>query len=692
MKTHKNFVSCICILPADMQYPKGLILTGSNDHTIHAFDIGSPTPVFKLEGHTDNVSVLEAGKFGTFVSGSWDFSAKVWMKEKCIMTLTGHKAAVWCVGILDSVGYIVTGSADKTIKVWKGGLQEGTITGHTDCVRSIQVLPDNTFLSASNDASIRHWNLQGECLKNFNAHQSYIYTLSFLPSQYGEVVSGGEDRSVRVWRDSECVQTIPLPAQSVWSVCVLSNGDIAAATSDGMIRIFTRSLDRIASPEELSAYEDMVAQANIPAEIGDIKTDDLPGPDALLVPGKAEGQVMMVKRKMGIEAYQWSSHGSEWVKVGDVTGGVSEKNNAKKKIYQGKEYDYVFDVDIREGEPALKLPYNAHDDPYVAAHHFLELNDLSQNFLDQVANFIMTQVKPAGEIGSLSDACLDPYTGDTRYRGDNGESVTKPDAYAGMTYEYFPEKNPMKFELVNATKLLEKLREFNGVVGEDGRMVGEEVSLIETAVKGGAQASNIFKAFFKILHWSPEYLLPALDSFRFCLLSASFSDILFSKAYSGQFDMVSYSVGLLSGKDKDSKNLLVLLRCLTNALVHKSGRDVILPSHQRLLERLHAVLPGDKNSQVALSSFMLNLCIAFKNHDKSTPLNFIANILPQISDEEAYFRLVVALGTLIFNDKLATAIAISVDLAGKLRHHKCCTTSHSSKIKTASRNILELIK
>lgn len=29
-----------------------------------------------------------------------------------------------------------------------------------------------------------------------------------------------------------------------------------------------------------------------------------------------------------------------------------------KSLYEGKEYDYVFDVDIKDGVPPLKLPYN----------------------------------------------------------------------------------------------------------------------------------------------------------------------------------------------------------------------------------------------------------------------------------------------------------------------------------------------
>ena len=31
----------------------------------------------------------------------------------------------------------------------------------------------------------------------------------------------------------------------------------------------------------------------------------------------------------------------------------------RKQLHEGKEYDYVFDVDIREGMPPLKLALNA---------------------------------------------------------------------------------------------------------------------------------------------------------------------------------------------------------------------------------------------------------------------------------------------------------------------------------------------
>jgi phospholipase A-2-activating protein len=53
---------------------------------------------------------------------------------------------------------------------------------------------------------------------------------------------------------------------------------------------------------------------------------------------------------------QWDSTNNQWQKVGEVVDAVG---SGRKQLYEGKEYDYVFDVDIQDGVPPLKLPYNA---------------------------------------------------------------------------------------------------------------------------------------------------------------------------------------------------------------------------------------------------------------------------------------------------------------------------------------------
>ena len=40
-------------------------------------------------------------------------------------------------------------------------------------------------------------------------------------------------------------------------------------------------------------------------------------------------------------------------------------------MYQGKEYDYVFDIEIDEPRMTLKLPYNVAEDPWMAAQTFI---------------------------------------------------------------------------------------------------------------------------------------------------------------------------------------------------------------------------------------------------------------------------------------------------------------------------------
>lgn len=98
-------------------------------------------------------------------------------------------------------------------------------------------------------------------------------------------------------------------------------------------------------------------------------------------------------------------------------------------MYEGREYDYVFDVDIQDGVPPLKLPYNASgeqivlglallalaycivENPYTAAQRFLQSNDLPMSYLDQVVQFI--EKNTAGvNISSANNQFVDPYTGE----------------------------------------------------------------------------------------------------------------------------------------------------------------------------------------------------------------------------------------------------------------------------------------
>ena len=115
-----------------------------------------------------------------------------------------------------------------------------------------------------------------------------MYSLAVLPT--GEVVSGSEDRTARVWRDGKCVGTIA-HGGSVWSVAALPDGDIATGCADSVARVFTRDASKVADEAVLQAHEAMIKAQTVSAqEVGGMKMDQLPGTEALEVPGDKDGQ------------------------------------------------------------------------------------------------------------------------------------------------------------------------------------------------------------------------------------------------------------------------------------------------------------------------------------------------------------------------------------------------------------------
>jgi phospholipase A-2-activating protein len=189
------------------------------------------------------------------ISGAWDSQVFVWDVEKGAVTaeLTGHQGPVWGIMVYDAK-LVVTACADKMIRIFDiSGKALHTIEGHTDVVRSFCKLPPDhwsgaAFASAGNDEVIRLWTLEGLQVAELDGHTAYIYDLAILPN--GDIVSSSEDRTVRIWRNGQCIQTITHPAISIWAVAVCpETGDIASGASDKTIRVFSRDSDRQADVE-----------------------------------------------------------------------------------------------------------------------------------------------------------------------------------------------------------------------------------------------------------------------------------------------------------------------------------------------------------------------------------------------------------------------------------------------------------
>jgi phospholipase A-2-activating protein len=314
------FVNTVNYLPPNPQYPEGLILSGGKD-TIIEVRAPSKAPEDNAEalliGHAGNVCALDVDPAGKYiVSGSWDSEARVWTVgkwEESFSILRGHEASVWGVLAYDSET-IITASADQKIRVFHiSGKLLRTIKGGSDVVRALCRVTGHPsgadFASAGNDAIIRLWTIGGQQVAELHGHENFIYSLVSSPT--GELVSSSEDRTARIWKGLECVQTITHPAISVWGVAVCAeNGDIVTGASDRIVRVFSRSPERAADAETTRQFDDAVKESSIPQQaLGEVNKEKLPGPEFLVQKrGTKEGQVQMIRELNGnVTAHTWSS-------------------------------------------------------------------------------------------------------------------------------------------------------------------------------------------------------------------------------------------------------------------------------------------------------------------------------------------------------------------------------------------------
>ena len=144
------------------------------------------------------------------------------------------------------------------------------------------------------------------------------------------------------------------------------------------------------------------------------------------------------------------------------------------------------------------------------------------------------------------------------------------------------------------------------------------------------------------------------------------------------------------------KNQFLVMRAICNLFQHSSGRQVILDNVSILLENVTKLKTcTDKNLQVAVSSFFLNLSVLSHqlNNDslKSSLLSSISEFFTFVTDEEAFFRYIVALGTIAISDEIYVAVIKSLGLDVCLKTHLFGCEPPSEKVKKSSDSLLALL-
>nr|XP_043627737.1 phospholipase A-2-activating protein [Erigeron canadensis] len=665
---HTSFVGPVAWVSPNEQFPKGALLSGGMDTLVIVWDLATGEKVQTLKGHKMQVTGVTFDG-SDIVSSSVDCTLRRWKGEHQIEVWEAHKAPIQVVRALPS-GELITGSSDTTIKLWKGNKCTHTFTGHTDTVRGLAIMPELGLLSASHDGSVRLWALTGEVLLEMVGHTAIVYSVDAHKS--GLVVSGSEDGSARIWKDGVCVQSIEHPG-CVWDVKFLENGDIVTACSDGVARVWTIHQDRIAEAVELEAYGSLLSQyKGSRKKVGGLSLEELPGLQALQVPGTKDGQTMVVREGDNGVAYAWNMREQKWDKIGEVIDGPDD--GMKRPVHDGVQYDFVFDVDIGDGEPIRKLPYNRSDNAYDAADKWLLKENLPLSYRQQVVEFILQN---SGQKEFIFDSSFsDPYTGSNAYvPGQTSKSATS----SKPTFKHIPKKGMLVFDAAPYDGILKKISEFNNALQSDPDQQSLSLSEAETSRLGAIakilkdtshyHTSKFSDADISVLlkllkAWPASMMFPAIDLLRLVVLHPDGSAVL---KHANDRDDTFRELILNVTSNSLASNLLTTIRLVVNLFKNSDYHPWLQNCRVEIFDAFASCCTSsNKNVQVSYSTLVLNYAVLLiEKKDEEGQAHVLSAALEIAEGEtleaDAKYRALVAIGSLMI-EGLVKKIALDFDV------------------------------
>ncbi|KAL3580604.1 hypothetical protein D5086_018439 [Populus alba] len=668
---HSSFVGPLAWIPPNQDFVEGAIVSGGMDTMVLVWNLSNGEKVQSLKGHHLQVTgVVLDGE--DIVSCSVDCTLRRWRKGELVENWEAHKSAIQAIIKLPS-GELVTGSTDTTLKLWKGKTCLHTFAGHSDTVRGLAEMHGLGILSASHDGSIRLWALTGEVLMEMVGHASIVYSVDSHVS--GLIVSGSEDCSAKIWKDGACVQSIEHPG-CVWDVKFLENGDIVTACSDGAVRIWTSYQERIAEPADLDSYVSQLSQYKLSRKrVGGLKLDDLPGLEALQIPGTTDGQTKVIREGDNGVAYAWNLREQKWDKIGEVVDGPED--GMKRPVLDGFEYDYVFDVDIGDGEPIRKLPYNRSDNPYDTADKWLLKENLPLAYRQQIVEFILQNSGQGGV--ALDSSFRDPFTGANAYIPGGSSSMSA--VSAKPTFKHIPKKGMLVFDVAQFDGILKKITEFHNSllsdpVKKDLSLSELEISRLGAVIKILKDTSHYHTSRFadadialllKLLKsWPLAMIFPVIDILRMLVLHPDGATVLL-KHVEDENDILMEMIKRVATNPPLPPNLLTGIRAVTNLFKNLPYHTWLQKHQSEILDAFSSCCSSsNKNLQLSYATMILNYAVLLIEKKDLEGQSQVLTAALEIAEGEnievdSKFRALVAVGSLML-DGLVKRIALDFDV------------------------------
>lgn len=192
------------------------VISGSNDHTIHIWNISTGLASMKintgwpvssiqlLSNRIDLASGLQNGYINIYSLTDGSLNASI----------LAHIGWVEDLVLLNNGNLLVSSGEDKMVRIWDLSTYANVfhLAGHASIVYGLKQISLDIIASSSYDFTIKLWNsTSGSLIKTLTGHNGGIYLSFDLLNGDGSIlVSGSEDKAIKFWdiQKGVCLKTI----------------------------------------------------------------------------------------------------------------------------------------------------------------------------------------------------------------------------------------------------------------------------------------------------------------------------------------------------------------------------------------------------------------------------------------------------------------------------------------------------
>lgn len=615
---------------------------------------------------------------GKLLSGCWDGSGKLWdVNSKTELVTLDPSKHSHAVTVRFTPFGILTGSQNGLLNFWtKEGKFVRSVKVHDDIIKKIQYSEDLGIVTCSNDSTLKRITNDGRILDTYTGHSGFLFSCCVMGM---DVISAGDDKTVKVWRDSRCADSITHP-DSVWDVCSNYKGDIITAGGDYSTRVFTLDKDRIANEAELEEFNKKTTAVEVQGS-DNIDLSKYPSIDRIAhLKGKTQGDFQIFNNNGVGEVYMWHVDGQYWEKIGEALGSAGDSQKENKRNYPGDrffpagEYEYVFDVDLGNGD-VRKLPYNNWENPLEVAEKFLTKEGLGRGYVQEICKFINDNAKPT---------CNKP--------------APKPQQAKA---KHFPTLEPIVFTTGNLDQIGKKLVEFNATVQTGIQMDAAEIRMLERIVQAMSKSQNssltvkeLELVIGKLLKWPKEIIFPCLDLYRFVLLGPGGQE--FFKTSDHGAEHIAHIANIVE-RCNENPPIITGLRVICNMFNGSNSSYSMETLGSTVLDSvLNHVSNTNKQVRLGLITILYNYSVkvARKRDEtvKQQILTSFLEILTSETDNDNIYRALVTVGNLVFTQSVErdmVEFAKGIDLEGVIQGIKC--TGKALEVKSEVLAVFSLV-